>query len=253
MAVINLQGKRVIVTGAAGGLGRAFAEGFARSGACVVAADINSVGIEETVGLIQAAGGIAHAAELDVTDAGSTQAVAEFARDRLGGIDVLVNNAAIYSGLRRARFEAISESEWDRVMAVNVKGLWQMTCAVSPTMRAAGRGAVINVSSGTVMAGSTMWLHYVASKGAVIAMTRSMAREMGGDKITVNAIAPGLTMTDASLSLIENATEREYARGSIKRPALAVDMVGGALFFASDAAEFISGQTLLIDGGRDFL
>ena len=253
MTAINLTNRRVIVTGAAGGLGRAFAEGFARSGAAVVAADINIAGAEETAELIRAAGGEAHAVRLDVTDAASTREAAEFACDRMGGIDALVNNAAIYNGLRRAPLEEIEEAEWDLVMAVNVKGVWQMTRAVSPHMRASGKGAVINISSGTVMAGSTKWLHYVASKGAVIAMTRAMAHEMGGDNITVNALAPGLTMTEASMNLLENAATRLVDSGAIKRPAQAEDMVGGALFLASDAARFMTGQTMLIDGGRDFL
>lgn len=250
MSGLNLAGKRVVVTGAAGGLGRAFAEAFAREGAKVVVADINLKGAEETAALIGAA---VVAAQVDVTSQASTTALAALAAERLGGIDVLVNNAAIYAGLERKGFESIDEAVWDRVMAVNVKGPWQMTRAVAPHLRAAGGGAVINVSSATVMSGSPEWLHYVSSKGAVIAMTRALARELGDDRVTVNALAPGFTLTEASLGLIEDAASYGITRGAIKRAAGSDDIVGAALFLASPLASFITGQTLIIDGGRQFL
>lgn len=250
MSGLQLNGKRVVVTGAAGGLGRAFAEAFAREGARVVVADINLTGAEETAAAIGAA---AVAAQVDVTSQSSTAALAAFAADRFGGIDVLVNNAAIYAGLERKGFESIDETVWDRVMAVNVKGPWQMTRAVAPHLRRAGGGAVINVSSATVMSGSPEWLHYVSSKGAVIAMTRALARELGDDRVTVNALAPGFTLTEASLGLMENAASYGVTRGAIKRAAGSDDMVGAALFLASPLASFITGQTLIIDGGRQFL
>ena len=144
---------------------------------------------------------------VDVTDLASAEALARAANDGFGGADVLVNNAAIYAGLQRTGFDAISEAEWDRVMSVNVKGTWIMTRAIAPLLRAAGAGAIVNVSSATVMSGSPMWLHYVSSKGAIIAMTRALARELGDDNVTVNAIAPGLTLTGASLGLVDNAAE----------------------------------------------
>ena len=250
MTGLNLTGKRVIVTGAAGGLGRAFAEAFAREGARVVVADINLQGAEETAVRI---GKTAVAAQVDVTSQGSASALAALAADRMGGIDVLVNNAAIYAGLERKGFEQIDEAVWDRVMAVNVKGPWQMTRAVAPHLRAAGGGSVINVSSATVMSGSPEWLHYVSSKGAVIAMTRALARELGNDRVTVNALAPGFTLTEASLGLMEDAASYGITRGAIKRAAGSDDMVGAALFLASPLAGFITGQTLIIDGGRQFL
>lgn len=250
MSGLDLGAKRVVVTGAAGGLGRAFAAAFAREGARVVVADINLNGAEETAALIGAA---AVAAQVDVTSQSSTAALAALAAERLGGIDVLVNNAAIYAGLERKGFESIDESVWDRVMAVNVKGPWQMTRAVAPHLRAAGGGAVINVSSATVMSGSPEWLHYVSSKGAVIAMTRALARELGNDRVTVNALAPGFTLTEASLGLMEDAASYGITRGAIKRAAGSDDMVGAALFLASPLASFITGQTLIIDGGRQFL
>ena len=138
-------------------------------------------------------------------------------------------------------------------MSVNVKGAWMMVKAVAPMMRRAGGGAIVNISSATVMSGSPMWLHYVSSKGAIIAMTRALARELGDDRITVNAIAPGFTLTDASLALMENAEDYGVMRGALKRPARSGDMVGAALFLASSAAAFITGQTLVVDGGRQFL
>jgi NAD(P)-dependent dehydrogenase (short-subunit alcohol dehydrogenase family) len=250
MSGLDLAGKRVVVTGAAGGLGRAFAQAFAREGAQVIAADINPDGASETAALIGAG---AVAAAVDVTSQASTAALADLAAGRMGGIDILVNNAAIYAGLERRGFETIDEAVWDRVMAVNVKGPWQMTRAVAPHLRAAGGGAVINVSSATVMSGSPEWLHYVSSKGAVIAMTRALAREMGDDRVTVNALAPGFTLTEASLGLMENAASYGVTRGAIKRAAGSDDMVGAALFLASPLASFITGQTLIIDGGRQFL
>lgn len=250
MSGLDLAGKRVVVTGAAGGLGRAFVEAFAREGAVVIAADINLKGAEETAARV---GPTVSGAAVDVTSQASTTALAAVAAERLGGIDVLVNNAAIYAGLERKGFESIEEAVWDRVMAVNIKGPWQMTRAVSPHLRAAGGGAVINVSSATVMSGSPEWLHYVSSKGAVIAMTRALARELGDDRVTVNVLAPGFTLTEASLALMENAASYGVTRGAIKRAAGSDDMVGAALFLASPLASFITGQTLIIDGGRQFL
>ena len=138
-------------------------------------------------------------------------------------------------------------------MSVNVKGVWMATRAMAPLLRAAGGGAIVNVSSATVMSGSPMWLHYVASKGAIIAMTRALARELGDDKITVNALAPGFTLTSASLDLIDNAAEYGVTRGALKRAAQADDMVGAALFLASPHAAFMTGQTMVVDGGRQFL
>jgi len=252
MATLGLEGKRVVVTGAAGGLGRAFAQAFAAAGARVLVADIDPAAARDTASAIVREGGEAYACLLDVVDAGSTVRMGSAARDLLGGVDVLVNNAAIYAGLRRTRFEDIEEGEWDRVMSVNVKGVWMATRAVVPYLRAAGGGTVVNVSSATVMSGSPQWLHYVASKGAIIAMTRALARELGDDNITVNALAPGFTLTEASLGLMENAAEYGVTRGALKRASHPGDMVGTAMFLASPHAAFMTGQTLIVDGGRQF-
>ena len=248
MSDLELSGKRVVVTGAAGGLGRAFAEGFAKAGARVMAADLNAAGLAETA---RRTGGFAQT--VDVTDSASCAALAEAALDRMGGVDILVNNAAIYAGLERAPMEDLDEAVWDKVMAVNVKGVWQVSRALSPLLRQAGQGAVVNVASATVFSGSPQWMHYVASKGAVIAMTRAMAREMGDDNVRVNVIAPGFTLTEASLGLLEDAASYGVTRGALKRASQPEDMVGAALYLASPRAAFVTGQTLIVDGGRQFL
>lgn len=253
MSMQELSGSVVLITGAGGGLGRSFALGFAAAGARVIAADINAAGAAETAALIDGEGGKALGAGVDVTSEASLAALAEQALAFGGRIDCLVNNAAIYAGLARRGFLDIPEAEWDRVMAVNVKGAWLAARAVAPAMKAQKSGAIVNISSATVMSGSPLWLHYVTSKGAIIAMTRALARELGDDNITVNAVAPGFTLTDASLGLMENAAEYGVGRGALKRASQPEDMVGAALFLASPAAAFITGQTLVVDGGRQFL
>lgn len=248
MSDLDLNDKRVVVTGAAGGLGRAFAEGFAKAGATVMAADLNAEGIAETARLTGC-----FAQVVDVTDSASCTELAEAALGRMGGLDILVNNAAIYAGLKRAPMEDLDEAVWDKVMAVNVKGVWQVSRALSPLLRKAGQGAIVNVASATVYSGSPHWMHYVASKGAVIAMTRAMAREMGDDNVRVNVIAPGFTLTEASLDLMEDAASYGVTRGALKRASQPDDMVGAALYLASPLAAFVTGQTLIVDGGRQFL
>lgn len=245
--------KVVLITGAGGGLGRTFALAFAAEGAAVVAADLNEAGARETAELITAKGGSALGVGVDVTKTASLDALVSNVKNGCGRIDVLVNNAAIYAGLKRKGFEQIVEDEWDRVMAVNVKGAWMATKAVAPVMRAQKSGAIVNISSATVMSGSPEWLHYVSSKGAIIAMTRALARELGGDNIIVNAIAPGFTLTEASLGLMDNAAEYGVTRGALKRASTPEDMAGAALFLASPQAAFVTGQTLIVDGGRQFL
>jgi NAD(P)-dependent dehydrogenase (short-subunit alcohol dehydrogenase family) len=249
----DLAGRVVIVTGAAGGLGRAFALAFARAGAHVVAADIDAGGAEQTVALIDAEAGTSIAVELDVTDEPSVQAMVEGAVRAFGGVDVLVNNAAIYGALERKPFYELDPDAWDAVMRVNLKGPWLCSRACVPHMRARGGGAIVNVASATVFSGSPLWAHYVASKGGLIALTRTMARELGELGITVNAVAPGLTLTDATLGLIEDAETYGVSRGAIKRASRPEDVVGTVLFLASGASAFITGQTIVVDGGRQFL
>jgi NAD(P)-dependent dehydrogenase (short-subunit alcohol dehydrogenase family) len=227
---------RVLITGAAGGLGRAFAEGFAARGDEVIGADLDPGRV--TVGQPVA---------VDVSDSASVAAMAA----RVGPVDALINNAAIYAGLTRAPFHELEEAEWDRVMAVNLKGPW--LCAKHLVPRMPDGGAIINVSSATVFSGSPDWAHYVASKAALIGLTRTMARELGGREIRVNTLAPGFTLTDASRDLIAEAETYGVDRGAIRRGAQPADIVGAALFLASDASAFITGQTLVVDGGRQFL
>lgn len=247
---LGLAGKRVVVTGAGGGLGRAFALAFAGAGASVLAADLNLDGASETAALIGSGG---HAARLDVASCDSCHALAGLAADRMGGVDVLVNNAALYGTLERRPFAEIEEEVWDRVMDVNVKGVWLMSRAIAPLMQAAGGGSIINIASATVLSGSPLWMHYVASKGAVIAMSRTMAKELGAHEIRVNVIAPGFTMTEASLSLIENARSYGVDRAALKRALETDDITGGALFLASPLSAAMTGQTMVIDGGRQFI
>lgn len=169
----------------------------------------------------------------------------------MGGLDVLVNNAALYGALQRRPFEAIDEDVWDRVMAVNVKGVWQATRVCTPLMGAGG--SIVNVASATVFSGSPQWMHYVASKGAVIAMTRTLARELGDRGIRANVIAPGFTMTEASLGLMENARSYGLDRAALKRPLETDDITGAALWLASPLSGAMTGQTMVVDGGRQFI
>jgi len=248
----ELQDKVVVITGAAGGLGREFALGFAAEGAKIVAADVSEAGLAETVAMVQANGGEAVAVRVDVTQKASTDALADSAIAHFGRIDVLVNNAAIYATLKRAKFTEIDPDDWDRVMNVNVKGAWLCSASVFPKMTQPG-GRIVNIASATVFSGSPLWMHYVASKSAVIGMTRVMAKEVGAAGITVNAIAPGFTLTDASLSLIENAENYGVDRGALKRASQPEDIVGAAIFLASARADYITGQTLVVDGGKQFI
>jgi NAD(P)-dependent dehydrogenase (short-subunit alcohol dehydrogenase family) len=172
--------------------------------------------------------------------------------ERFGRLDVLVNNAALYAALMPKRpFEELEPADWDRVLAVNVKGLFLCARAALPHLRASGQGRIINISSGTVFSGSPGFLHYVTSKGAVVAFTRALAREVGRHGITVNAIAPGLTASETALAAYPpGEMEERAASRAIKRVQVPEDLVGAVVFLASDAAAFITGQTLVVDGGN---
>lgn len=246
----QLNGKTVIVTGAAGGLGRAFALGFAERGANLVIADMNETGAAETVALGEALGVKAIAVKTNVADRASCVAMAQAAVDAFGSIDTLVNNAAIYATLQRNNFWDINPDEWDKVMAVNVKGTWLASAACYERMT--DGGSIINIASATLFSGSPLWMHYVASKGAVVGMTRVMARECGAKNVTVNAIAPGFTLTEASLGQIEDAASYGVSSRSIKRASQPEDIVGTALFLASNDARYLTGQTIIVDGGKQF-
>ena len=244
--------RTVLVTGAGGGLGRAFALGFASRGHRVAVADIDVDGAEETARLVKETGAEAWSGRVDVTDETSTGELAARVADFGDGtIDVLVNNAAVYGTVTRSPLEDIDPAEWDLVMAVNLKGPWLMTRAVSPYLPDGGR--VVNLSSATVYSGSEHWAHYVASKGGVIALTRVMAKELGRRGITVNAIAPGFTLTEASRGLLEDAESYGVDRGSLRRASQPGDIVGAALYLAGPDSGFVTGQTLVVDGGRQFI
>jgi NAD(P)-dependent dehydrogenase (short-subunit alcohol dehydrogenase family) len=175
--------------------------------------------------------------------------MAAFAYERFGRIDILVNNAAIYYGLVRKPFYEIDAGEFDRVMMVNVKGVWLSTKAVYPYMKEAGKGKIINLASETFFTGSHGFAHYVATKGAVIGLTRALAVELGPDNICINAIAPGFTDTEGSRT-IADVTKYDVSRTPLRRLGTAEDIMGAAVFLSSDASDFVTGQTILVDGGR---
>jgi 3-oxoacyl-[acyl-carrier protein] reductase len=248
----RLDGKVVLVTGGGHGIGQAYCERFGREGAAVVVADIDQAAAEVVAGGIERDGGRAVGLRVDVSRWDEVQKLARETTERFGGIDALVNNAAIFATIpiSRVGFEEIDEDEWDRVMAVNTKGVWLCCRAVAPAMRQRGGGSIVNIASGTVFNGQPTRLHYVASKSALIGITRVLSRELGEANIRVNTVAPGNTLSE------ENPTEetleyRTRAAGAraLKRVEKPADLVGAVLFFVSDESAFITGQTLVVDGG----
>ncbi|MEZ5502935.1 MAG: SDR family oxidoreductase [Halioglobus sp.] len=251
----QLKDKVAIVTGAARGLGRAYAQALAGEGAAVLACDIKPC--DDTVASIVAVGGRAHGTITDITSMPSCTAMAELAVAAFGRVDILVNNAALYGGLKGARFELLDEAQWDAVMNVNVKGLWQCCKAVVGPMRAAGGGSIINISSLAAVFGLPYGLDYVASKAAVIGMTRGMARELGRDRIRVNAVAPSAVMTEGTEEFfgekLEKARQVIAAGQLIQRNLQTEDLTGTIVYLASDSSAFVTGQTHMVDGGSWFL
>lgn len=247
---MRLKDKVAVVTGTAQGLGRTFCLRLAEEGAKILAADINLAGAEETVRQIRDKGLEAFAIKVDVTKEEDVQSMVDEAAARFGGIDILLNNAAIYYGLQRKPFYDIDATEFDRVLAVNIKGIWMASKAVYPAMRQRGKGKIINISSETFFTGSNGFVHYVASKGGAIGLTRAIAREVGQDNICVNAIAPGFTATEASAGLA-SLDKYDVSKNCIKRLGQPDDVAGVVVFLASDESDFISGQTILVDGGRE--
>jgi 3-oxoacyl-[acyl-carrier protein] reductase len=251
----QLEGKVAIVTGAARGLGRAYAEAMAAEGAAILACDINSC--DDTVAAIVDAGGRAAAAHTDVADMASCSAMAAQALEAFGRIDILVNNAGLYAGLKGARFENLDEAQWDAVMKINVKGLWQCCKAVVQPMREAGGGSIINIASLAAVYGLPYGLDYVASKAAVIGMTRGMARELGQDSIRVNAVAPSAVMTEGTADFfgekLEKAKKVIAAGQVLQRNLETSDLTGTIVYLASDNSAFVTGQTHMVDGGSWFL
>ena len=244
---MRLTDKVAIVTGAARGLGRTFSKALAREGAKIMAIDIAD--LEGTVREVESLGGIAKGFRADVSDEEDSIKIAEETHKSFGRIDILVNNAAIIYGLVRKPFFEIDPNEWDKVMTVNVKGPWFCTRAVFPYMKQQGKGKIINLSSETFFTGSHGFVHYVASKGGVVGLTRALAVELGPHNITINAIAPGFTDTESSRS-IADVTKYDVSRTPLNRLEQPKDLVGAVIFLASDESDFITGQTLLVDGGR---
>jgi len=252
MIDLGLAGKTVIITGGARGLGLAFSKGFADAGARLAIADIDGDAAREVAKTFISQGFKAIGAVVDVADEASVKAMIGEVAATYERIDVLVNNAGIYAGLKRKPFYEIAVAEWDRVMSVNLKGAFLCAKAVYPHIKGRG-GKIVNIASATVFSGSPLWMHYVASKGGMIAMTRVMAREIGDDNISVNALAPGFTLTEASRSAIDDAENYGVARGAIRRAAHPEDIVGTCLWLASPLSNFVTGQTVIVDGGRQFI
>lgn len=246
---MRLSGKRVIVTGAARGLGRAFCLHLAAQGARVLAADIKAGELDETVALVRRQDGQGLAAAVDVTSEEETRAMAARAADAWGGIDALVNNAAVYAGLVRRPFDEIPLAEWERVMRVNAMGPWLCARAVVPYMRTGGGGSIVNIASEVCFSGSHLLAHYVASKAAVVGLTRALAREVGPAGIRVNAIAPGFTDTAASRQLAD-VDRYDTTATPLRRLGQPDDLLGLLTFLLADESAFVSGQTILVNGGR---
>lgn len=241
--------KTVIVTGAAQGIGRAFAQAFATEGARVLVADLD---IAKARGVAEELNG-AMAVEVNVADVASTRAMAEQAVAETGSIDVLINNAAIFSTLKMKPFEEIGADEWDRVMAVNARGVFNCCQAVVPQMRRQGAGKIVNISSSVVVTGRPFYAHYVASKGAVVALTRALASELGEAGINVNAISPHGIVTEIARDTIrEDQWAEIIAAQALKRKGSVEDMLGATLFLASAESDYITGQTLNVDAGLRF-
>lgn len=250
---MRLQDKVVIVTGGGNGIGRAYCERLAAEGAAVVVAELDAEAAAETARRVAATGGQALAIQTDVADWESCQRMAKTAVARFGRIDVLVNNAAVFATvpISRVPFDAVPPEEWDLVMTVNLKGMWQACRAVVPQMRRQGGGKIINISSGSWLSGHGERIHYVTSKAGVIGFTRTLARELGQDRITVNAVSPGSTLSEHPDDAGAVAM-RQKAAGTrcLQRVQVPADLVGVIAFLCSDDAGFMTGQQLVVDGGN---
>jgi 3-oxoacyl-[acyl-carrier protein] reductase len=252
---MNVTDKVIAITGAARGLGQEFSVALAAAGARIIAADIRDCG--ETVAKIREAGGKALALSLDVGDAGSAQAMVADGVGAFGRLDGLVNNAALYGALHGGRFDAIDENEWDDCMTINVKGIWNCCKAAVPAMRRAGAGSIVNIASLAATYGMPFGLHYTTSKAAVIGLTRGLARELGRDKIRVNAVAPSAVLTEGTKEFfgpkMDRALDAIKASQTIQRNLVPSDLTGTIAWLLSDASGFVTGQTIAVDGGTVML
>ena len=250
---MRCSGKVAIVTGGAMGIGRAIVQALLAEGASVVIADRD--GAEKAAADLDNAGGSVIGVSCDVSSQPDTEAMADAALEAFGRIDVLVNNAGIYSSLEMTPFEDLGVDEWRRVLDVNVVGQALATRAVVPALRRQGGGSIVNLSSGTPFKGLPFMLHYVASKGAVNAMTKALAKELGGADIRVNAVAPGFTLSDgvrANPHQMDKLQDISRQARVLQRDQHPEDIVGAVVFFASDDSAFVTGQTLVVDGGAYF-
>ena len=248
----RLEGRVVIVTGGGHGIGRAYAIRLAAEGAKVVIAEIDEKAALAVAHELSAAGGEALGVRTDVSEPASTENMAAAAIEYFGRIDVLVNNAAIFATvpMSRAPFDQISVDEWDRMMTVNLKGTWLASCAVIPQMRKQGYGKIVNISSGTALKGSPSRIHYVTSKAGILGFTKTLANEVGKDNICVNCVAPGSTLSEENPGedVIKMRSQAASSR-ALKRVQSPDDLTGAIVFFASADSDFITGQTLVVDGG----
>jgi NAD(P)-dependent dehydrogenase (short-subunit alcohol dehydrogenase family) len=245
----QLDGKVAIVTGAAQGIGRAIADGLAGEGARIVVADLQRA----EVAAASFPGGVG--LTVDVSSEEDVARMADETVERCGSIDILVNNAGLYASLAMRPFTEIPLEEWRRVMDINVASMFLTCRAIVPGMREHGGGKIVNISSGTPFRGVPFLLHYVTSKGAIVALTRALAKELGKDSIHVNCVAPGFTMSDgvkAHPEVIEKLQDVSVAARTIQRDQVPEDVVGAVVFLCTPAADFITGQTMVIDGGQYF-
>ncbi|MGI9584212.1 MAG: SDR family NAD(P)-dependent oxidoreductase [Acidimicrobiia bacterium] len=246
---MSLTGKVAIVTGAAQGIGRAIADGLAAEGARIVIADIANA--EEAAASYTDGIGLS----VDVSNPEQVDAMVATVVDECGSLDILVNNAGVYASLEMRPFEQIPVEEWRSVMDVNVLSMFLTCRAAVPVMKQQGGGRIVNISSGTPFRGVPYLLHYVTSKGAIVALTRSLAKEVGPDNVLVNCVAPGFTISEGVKQrpeVLDALAEVSVAARTLKRDQMPEDVVGAVTFLCSSGSEFITGQTMVIDGGQYF-
>jgi 3-oxoacyl-[acyl-carrier protein] reductase len=247
---MRLAGRVAIVTGGGKGIGAVYSQGLAAEGAKVVVADIDANGAKEVARRIRSDAGEAIAVSVDISDPQSTDEMAKAALSSFGRIDILVNNASLMSALPRRSWHEIPVDEWDRVMAVNLRGMFLCCLAVYPSMKKQGSGKIINISSGRILDGLPNRLHYTTSKAGVVGFTRALAREVGDDNICVNAISPGFTQSETQVK----TSSAQYMKAHIdrrcfKREQYPADLVGTVIFLSSSESDFMTGQLLNVDGG----
>ena len=246
---MTLTGKVAIVTGGAQGIGRAIADGLAAEGARIVIADIANAA-EAAANYPDGVG-----VTVDVSDPEQVEAMAKTIIDQCGTIDILINNAGIYASLEMRPFEQIPVDEWRKVMDINLLSMFLTCRAVMPQMKLQGGGKIVNISSGTPFRGVPFLLHYVTSKGAIVAFTRSLAKEVGASNVHVNCVAPGFTVSDGVKQhpeVLDVLAEVSVSARTLKRDQVPEDVAGAVVFLCGDGADFITGQTMVIDGGQYF-